>query len=67
MMTFVRETEDDRVVALMNLSPYTIFRDFHTGIYAGEYRDAMTDEKYVLNEHVWGEIEPWSYRILVRQ
>lgn len=67
MMTFVRETEDDRVVALMNLSPYTIFRDFHTGIYAGEYTDAMTGGKYVLNEHVWGETEPWSYRILVRR
>ena len=50
----------------MNLSPYTIFRDFHTGIYAGEYTDAMTGGKYVLNEHVWGETEPWSYRILVR-
>lgn len=64
MMTFVRETADNRVVALMNLSPYNVLSDYRTGIYAGEYRDAMTGERYVLNEHVWGDIPAWSYRIL---
>ncbi|MGN0007230.1 MAG: alpha-amylase family glycosyl hydrolase [Alistipes sp.] len=65
MMTFVRETADNRVVVLMNLSPYNVLSDYRTGIYAGEYRDAMTGERYVLNEHVWGETPAWSYRILV--
>lgn len=64
MMTFVRETADNRVVALMNLSPYNVLSDYRTGIYAGEYRDAMTGERYVLNEHVWGDTPAWSYRIL---
>ncbi len=64
MMTFVRETADNRVVALMNLSPYNVLSDYRTGIYAGEYRDAMTGERYVLDEHVWGDTPAWSYRIL---
>lgn len=64
LMTFVREVEGDRVVVIANLSPYTVFGDFHTGIYAGEYTDAMTENKVTLYEHMWGDIAPWSYKIL---
>ena len=67
MMTFVREAADGRVIVEANLSPYTIFRDYHTGIYAGEYRNALTGEPEVLYGHEWGDIAPWSYRILVRR
>ncbi|MBQ2418241.1 MAG: alpha amylase C-terminal domain-containing protein [Alistipes sp.] len=66
LMTFVREREDDRVVVIANLSPYTVFGDFHTGIYAGEYIDAMTDKQTTLYEHMWGDITPWSYKILIK-
>lgn len=64
LMTFVREVEGDRVVVIANLSPYTVFGDFHTGIYAGEYTDAITENKVTLYEHMWGDIAPWSYKIL---
>lgn len=67
MMTFVREVTDSRVVAIMNLSPYTIHADFNTGIYAGEYLDVMSGEKYILHEHVNEHIAPWNYRILVKK
>ncbi|MBQ7856300.1 MAG: alpha amylase C-terminal domain-containing protein [Alistipes sp.] len=67
LLTFVREADDDRVVALFNLSPYTVFADFHTGIYAGEYRDEMTGERATLHEHTWGDVEPWSYKILSKK
>ena len=66
MMTFVREVEGSRVVAMMNLSPYTIHADFRTGIYAGEYKDAITGERVVLDDHVERDIEPWGYQILVK-
>ena len=66
MMTFVREVEGSRVVAIMNLSPYTIHADFRTGIYAGEYKDAITGERVVLDDHVERDIEPWGYQILVK-
>ena len=67
MMTFVRESGDDRVIALMNLSPYNVLSDYHTGIYAGDYLDAMTGGDYTLDEHVWGDTPPWSFRILVKK
>ena len=66
IMTFVREARGSRVVAIMNLSPYTIHADFRTGIYAGTYRDAITGERASLDDHVECDIAPWQYRILVK-
>ena len=66
MMTFVREVDGSRVVAIVNLSPYTIHADFRTGIYAGMYRDAISGERVVLDEHVERDIAPWHYQILVK-
>ena len=65
-MTFVRERGRSRVVAVLNLSPWTIHADFRTGGYAGEYLDAMTCERIVLPEHFECDILPWHYRILVK-
>lgn len=64
LLTMVREAEGNRVVAVMNLSPYTIQTDYYTGIYAGMYTDAMTGEPYELRGHVRETMAPWSYRIL---
>ena len=66
IMTFVREVSGSRVVAIMNLSPFTIHADFHTGIYAGAYRDAITGEEFVLDTHFERDLLPWSYKILVK-
>ena len=66
MMTFVREVDGSRVVAIMNLSPYTIHADFRTGIYAGKYYDALSGERVVLDDHVERDIAPWQYQILVK-
>lgn len=66
MLSFVRERDDNRVVAMFNLSPYTILADFDTGIYAGSYTDAMTGERYELPSHVQHEMAPWTFHILTR-
>ena len=66
MLSFVRERDDNRVVAMFNLSPYTILADFDTGIYAGSYTDAMTGETYELPAHVSQEMAPWSFQILTK-
>ena len=66
MMTFVRERGGSRVVAIVNLSPYTIHADFRTGIYAGKYVDALTGERVMLDDHVERDIAPWQYHILVK-
>ena len=65
LLTFVRKNEQGRVVYIANLSPYKIFSDFHTGIYAGEYTNVITNDTETLYEHSWGDIEPWSFRLLV--
>ena len=67
MLAFVRENEQGRVVYIANLSPYKIFADFHAGIYAGEYDDVLSGEKSMLYEHTWGDVEPWSFRLLSRK
>ena len=67
MLAFVRENEQGRVVYIANLSPYKIFADFHTGIYAGEYDDVLSGDKSMLYEHTWGDVEPWSFRLLSRK
>lgn len=67
LLAFVRENEQGRVVYIANLSPYKIFADFHTGIYAGEYEDVLSGEKSMLYEHTWGDMEPWSFRLLSRK
>ncbi len=67
LIAFVREDEQGRVIYIANLSPYRVFSDFHTGVYAGEYADVVTGEKSTLYEHTWGDVEPWSYRLLVQK
>ena len=64
LLTFVRENQQGRVIYIANLSPYKVFADFHTGIYAGDYTDVVTGEQTTLYEHTWGDMEPWSYRLL---
>ena len=66
-MTLVRETADNRVVAVMNLSPYAIHADYYTGIYAGMYTDAMTGRTFrTPGPRRGGYGDAWSYRILTR-
>ena len=66
LMTFVREKDDSRVVAIMNLSPYTIHADFNNGIYAGHYTNAITGEEVLLPVHLEYDIKPWDYTILYK-
>ena len=66
LMTFIREAENNRVVAVMNLSPYAIHADYYTGIYAGLYTDALTGREFELRGHVEEDMRPWSFRILTR-
>ena len=66
LMTFVREVEGSRVVAILNLSPYTIHADYNNGIYAGTYTDAITGEEVILPVHLEQDIKPWGYKILYK-
>ena len=67
LLAFVRENMEGRVVYIANLSPYKVFSDFHTGIYEGQYRDVITGADATLYEHTWGDMEPWSFRVLAQK
>ena len=67
LFTFVREDSSGRVVYIANLSPYKVFSDFHTGIYAGEYKNVLSGATETLYEYTWGDMEPWSFRLLMQK
>lgn len=66
LLAFVRENEDNSVVALLNLSPETVVAkpDF-TGA-EGEYTDFATGERRTVNVGDEYEMKGWSYIILTR-
>ena len=64
LMTFVREKAGSRVVCVMNVSPWTIHTDYHTGIYAGTYRNALTGEEVVLHDHIERDMAPWEFFVI---
>ncbi len=64
LLVLVRESAEDRVVAILNLSPYTVESNYDTGIYAGEYTDAFSGEPCELPRFVTGHVDPWAYRLL---
>lgn len=66
MISFARTRDDNTVLCLLNLSPYTIQADFDTGIYAGEYTNALNGTPYVLPPHIDTYFAPWEYKILIR-
>ncbi len=64
IMTFVREVEESRVVAILNLSPYTIHAEFNTGIYAGDYTNAISGCQQSLPLQFEHDLAPWEFIIL---
>ncbi|MFI3317175.1 MAG: alpha-amylase family glycosyl hydrolase [Rikenellaceae bacterium] len=64
LLILVRGNSQDRVVAIMNLSPYRIECNYDVGIYEGDYIDAFTGEPFHYPRYVHEHMEPWSFRLL---
>ncbi len=64
LMILVRESAEDRVIAIMNLSPYTIEAKYNVGIYEGNYIDGLSGQELRLPLNVDELMFPWSYRVL---
>lgn len=64
LMILVREEGENRVIAVMNLSPYTIRAQYNTGIYAGRYQDHFARRTVVLPTLVDELMGAWEYRVL---
>ncbi|MFR9547020.1 MAG: alpha-amylase family glycosyl hydrolase [Rikenellaceae bacterium] len=64
LLILVRESSKDRVIAILNLSPYTIDCNYDTGIYAGEYFDEFKGETCLYPRYVNEQMKGWNYRLL---
>ncbi len=64
LMILVRESAEDRVVAIMNLSQYTIEANYNVGIYEGRYVDGMSGESVDLPLNISEFMAPWACKIL---
>ncbi len=67
LIILVRDNVADRVVSIMNMSPYTIEANYNTGIYAGEYTNAMSGEVELLKSNVSEIMAPWSFRVIAQR
>ncbi len=66
LLILVRESDGDRVVSIMNMSPYTIEAQYNTGVYAGEYLNHFTNEKETFATEVREIMSPWSFKVLTQ-
>ncbi|MFR9651434.1 MAG: alpha-amylase family glycosyl hydrolase [Rikenellaceae bacterium] len=67
LLILVRESGDDRVIAIMNISPYAIEAHYNTGIYAGDYTDHFTGDRERLESSVSETMLPWSFKVLTKK
>lgn len=67
LLILVRESSEDRVVAVMNMSQYLIEAQYNTGVYAGEYQDGFTGDVVELPSYVSEHMNPWSFKVFVQK
>lgn len=67
LVILVRENDADCVVAIMNMSPYTINAQYNTGVYAGVYTNALNQQAEPLAAQVDEIMAPWEFRLLVKK
>lgn len=66
VVAFVRENEEDRILAILNLSPQSHEIMIETGEYSGTYTDLFSDEKMDVVSDFSHTLEPWEYRVFVK-
>ncbi len=64
LLILVRESSEDRVITIMNMSPYSILAEYNTGIYSGEYHDHFSGEEFTLQNMVSESMHPWQFRVI---
>ena len=65
VFAFSREIENDRIVVILNLSPFGQNIVLEDDSFAGEYSEIFQDEEIQLhkNEHFF--LEPWKYKVFI--
>ncbi len=66
VLSFIRETDEGRVLSIFNLSPQTQSARFVQDFPQGAYHAFRTNEPIVVNQETEMTLEPWAYRIFVQ-
>ena len=66
IVSFARQSGDNKVVALFNLSPTAAYTAILDGPVEGNYIDALTGEPFTLSLGDYVSIAPWSSLILIQ-
>lgn len=67
VFSFVRQNQNDKVFVVMNLSNKPQKVSFNEPAFRGVYRDYFSDEHIEHNDMTSLMLEPWAYRVYVRE
>jgi glycosidase len=67
VFSFVRQNDEDKVFAVINFSGEEQTIRFDESLYHGRYRDYFSDELIDLDESAEFILQPWKYRVFVKQ
>lgn len=66
VLSFIRQNEQDKVFAVINLSNELQNITFKETLYHGRYTEYFTNEQTEMNETSQLKLEPWTYKIFVK-
>lgn len=67
VLSFSREKNGDKVVTIINFSKAPATAQLESEYHKGKYAELFSGQEYVLKGEDIFEIEPWGYRVLVRE
>jgi cyclomaltodextrinase / maltogenic alpha-amylase / neopullulanase len=63
ILSFVRESENNKVITIFNLSPQPEIVKVDLQKYAGEYEDVFNNNKINISGSTELKLEPWQYKV----
>ncbi len=66
VFSFVRANDQDKIFAVFNFSPKAQSVTFKESLYHGDYLDFTSGEALSLTKDLKLELEPWTYRLFIR-
>ena len=66
VLSFVRQNEQDKVFAVLNLSAQPQTVTFRERLYHGEYTNFFGGERVALDEAAQMALKPWEYKVFVK-
>ena len=67
LLVFVRQTEENKVLAIFNLSDSVVKNTFNDKKVKGKYSDVMTNKTLKISSTDNIEVDPWEFMILIEE